>query len=55
MLPITKLGIFILINLTQLVEIMHNIFKVQGSNPDHHKKIGIFFHKLLEAKSYMYI
>jgi hypothetical protein len=33
-----KLGVEVLVNLTQLVGTMYNICKVRGSNPDHHKK-----------------
>jgi len=29
---------FVLVSLTQLVWTMHNICKVRGSNPGHHKK-----------------
>ena len=35
---ILNIVILVLVNLTQLVWTMHNVCKVQGSNPDHQQK-----------------
>jgi len=33
---------YIIVSLTQLIWTMNNIYKIQGSNPDHQKKKTLF-------------
>jgi len=35
---LVKSGLLVLVSLPQLVSTMHNIYKIRGSNPDHHEK-----------------
>ncbi|AES79901.1 hypothetical protein MTR_7g074470 [Medicago truncatula] len=43
-------NVFVLVSLAQLVRTMHNICKVRGSNPDHHRKKMIMSFKSIKLK-----